>query len=296
MVPFPAARSLAVAAVASGLALAGCDGGAPPPPAPPAAPVTLPPPTLPRPPPPLGRAELLGALDEAASAFASGSPGPATDVAGRRFTIRQAFGCSPPPPGQPAGGLDDGQARLLRRPGGDTLELNLRPADWIDAPMIAGAGAAWEAVEGFWLQWPWMRADGCPAPAQAEAPQPAAAAPAAAAPATPTVAAAPVTAPLAPPPQTAGLAAVFAHGSSRLAQRDGRAFRHLIRGEAAAQPAAAGYRLVLEGRFAAFPDGRAIRCAAPAPQARPVCVAAAEIDRIAFESAEGELLSEWRRG
>ena len=294
MVSFPAARSLAVASVASGLALAGCDAGAPPPPAPPAAPVTLPPPALPRPPPPLGRAELLDALDEAASAFAAGSPGPATDVAGRRFTIRQAFGCSPPAAGEPTGGLDDGQARLLRRPGGDTLELNLRPADWIAAPMIAGAGAAWEAVEGFWLPWPWMRADGCPTLAPAEPPQPAPAP--AAAPAKAPVAATPVTAPVATPPQTAGLAAVFAHGSSRLAQRDGRAFRHVIRGEAAAQPPAGGYRLVLEGRFAAFPDGRAIRCAAPGPQARPVCVAAAEIDRIAFETAEGELLSEWRRG
>ena len=54
---------------------------------------------------------------------------------------------------------------------------------------------------------------------------------------------------------------------------------------------------MLEGRLGAFPDGRTIRCHAEGPDQRPVCVAAVQLDRVAFEDgASGATLSEWRKG
>ena len=95
-----------------------------------------------------------------------------------------------------------------------------------------------------------------------------------------------------------GLASVFEADGSRLGRRNGRAYEHTVRG-VDDQPAVApvqGYRLVLEGRLAAFPEGRSIRCRGSGPDQRPVCIAAVQIDRVAFEDAAGALLSEWRGG
>lgn len=263
--------------IASNLALAGCErnSGAPEPApqAPPAAPapkvVSPPPPVLP--PSALGRAELLLALDAAASTYAAGRADDAQDLRGRRFAIRQAFGCSGAAPA--AAGAADGHPQLTRNTRQKQLEISLRPADWSDAPIMEGGG--WEEVEGFWLARPWLRTEGCPA-------------------SRPVVAGVQAADP--PAPQTAGLAAVFGEGDSRLSRQAGRAFRHTIRDDQPLEPASDGYRLVLEGRFSAFPDGRVIRCLAVNPEVRPMCVAAAEVDRIAFEDADGMLLSEWRRG
>lgn len=45
-----------------------------------------------------------------------------------------------------------------------------------------------------------------------------------------------------------------------------------------------------------FADGRAIHCRTAAPDQRPVCIGAAQLDRVAFEDADGQMLSEWRDG
>jgi len=167
--------------------------------------------------------------------------------------------------------LKDDQHRHL------SIRLSLTPGDWTRSALIAGAGQdRWEAVEGFWVSRAWMTADGCPS-----------------------VRADPLASgPAAPSPQTVGLAAVFEAGGSRLGRRNGRAYAHTIRaaGDAAPDAPAGGYRVRLEGRIAAFPDGRAIRCRAANPDQRPVCVAAVQLDRVAFETAGGETLSEWRPG
>ena len=55
-----------------------------------------------------------------------------------------------------------------------------------------------------------------------------------------------------------------------------------------------GFRLVIEGRLTVFPDGRAVRCQATSVDVRPVCIVAGEVDRVAFEDADGKLLREWR--
>jgi hypothetical protein len=148
------------------------------------------------------------------------------------------------------------------------------PADWKDAAMITQAGVSekWEAIEGFWIPRPWLKTDSCPA-----------------------VEGDPLQTAVLASPQTLGLAAVFEAGGSRVSRRAGRAYQFTVREkEAPLAPPKNGYRLLLEGRIEAFPSGRAIQCRASSPDERPVCVAAARLDRVAFETAEQETLAEWR--
>lgn len=254
-------------AAAAFLALAACDRQVATPPIPAPTPAAPPPTPLQ---PLVDRSELLRALDTAASAFAAGQSNDGADLVGRRFTVRQAFGCAGPAPtgaARPAG-----LASWTWGPGNRTIELTLQPADWT-AELAPSQGEAAEAVEGFWLARPWMRTDACP---DVAAPSPAAAEPAR---------------------QTAGLASVFEQGGSRVGRRDGRAFSHTLRGEDGPLAApTSGYRLVIEGRFTAFSGGSAVRCRAGGPDERPVCLAAATIDHVLFETAEGQQLSEWRPG
>lgn len=232
----------------------------------------------------IDRTGLLDALDAARSAYAAGGVDARPDLAGRRFVVRQAFGCSGATPGTTR---EPGLATWRRTPKTKAIELTLRPVDWKGWAPAGEAEHPLEAVEGFWLERPWLRTDGCPAagtaaPAVTKEPAPDARSPAA----PPTRA-----------PQTAGLAAVFEQGGSRLGRRDGKAFIHTIRGDDGPPLApAAGYRVVLEGRFTVFPGGRAILCRAADVDERPVCIAAAKVDRIAFETADGQVLSEWRAG
>lgn len=274
----------AVVMAATGLFLSQCDRKEPAPAEPavttPEVPVVVTPPVLPGATPPLTRADLLAATVRAASAYAAGETPTASDpLVGRPFAVRLAFGCGGPGTGPAEATTADGLARATWGPDHKSIRLSLTPGDWADSALIAGAGAeaAWETVEGFWAPRPWLMNDACPGVSRDPLQGGAVAAPAS---------------------QTVGLAAVFATGSSRLAQRNGRAYRYTVRAEGD-QPLTApegGYRLVLEGRVVGFPGGRAIRCRASGPDQRPVCIAAVQLDRVAFESADGEALGEWRKG
>ena len=195
-------------------------------------------------------------------------------LAGRRFVVRQPFGCTGSSDSDEA--ASEGLAVVVQAAEGRGLRLSLAPGDWTESPLVAGSSETWEAAEGFWLTRPWMRAETCPV-ASAE----------------------PVAGdPVPPSPQTMGLAAVFEADGSRLGRRNGRAYSFVVRGDAD-RPAAipdGGYRLVLEGRMAAFADGRAVRCRAAGPDQRPICIGAVQLDRVAFEDAQGAVLSEWRGG
>ncbi|WP_374515795.1 hypothetical protein [Brevundimonas sp.] len=266
------------AVAATGLALAACDREDATPPPVPAEPAAAPPPAAPAPvlTPALDRAGLLEALGQAASAYAAGSPAAGQDaLVGRQFSIRSAFGCAGPEP-RPAEAAGDGLARWSWDEARESIRLTLNPGDWTDSALVAGAvDGQWEAVEGFWIPRPWMTAEGCPG-----------------------IRPDPLAGPPTPSPQTAGLAAVFESGGSRLGRRNGRAYSYTVRGEGdapAARPAE-GWRVLMEGRFVAFPDGRAIRCRAAGPDQRPVCVAAVQMDRVAFLAADGTTLGEWRTG
>lgn len=281
--PVMPARLAVVAVATVGLLLVSCqreaEPVAPPPEAtPPAASSPETPPLNPAVNPALDRRELLTAVAAAASNYAAGaSPAAADPLVGRQFDVRLAFGCEGPEAPPAHGAAGDGLARWSWGPERQTIRLSLTPGDWTRSALIAGAGQdRWEAVEGFWVSRAWLNADGCPS-----------------------VRADPLASgPAAPSPQTVGLAAVFEAGGSRLGRRNGRAYAHTIRaaGDAAPEAPAGGYRVRLEGRIAAFPDGRAIRCRAANPDQRPVCVAAVQLDRVAFETAGSETLSEWRPG
>ena len=275
--PVMPVRLPVVAAAAVGLLLASCqrdaEPAAPAPqPAAPAAEGPVAPPINPA----LDRRGLLAAVAAAASSYAAGAASaPASDpLVGRQFDISLAFGCEGAE-APPADGAGNGLARWSWGPERETIRLSLTPGDWARSALIAGAGQdQWEAVEGFWVSRPWMSSNGCPS----IRPDPLA------------------SGPVAPSPQTVGLAAVFETGGSRLGRRNGRAYAHTIRqaGDAPLIALNAGYRVRLQGRVAAFPNGRAIRCRAANPNQRPVCVAAVQLDRVAFETATGETLSEWR--
>ena len=284
-----------LACLATGaLALSACE-RAQPEPAPAPKPET---PTVVVAPPVLDRAALLAAIDQAASAFASGSAPKDASLAGRRFKVRQPMGCG----GPVSTDVTEGVGAVVASARSGDLRLTLTPVDW--TPELAGAAGtdAWEAAEGFWLSWPWLRTDTCPrvaAPAPSPTPTP-----------TPTDDSTASTDSLSddtgtppgpvhlPAPQTAALVAVFEVDSSRLKRRMGRAYEFTLRGEGGSAPVLdpAGYRVVFEGRMAAFDDGRSIRCHAPSPDRRPVCAAAVHLERVAFETPTGQTLSEWRGG
>jgi hypothetical protein len=275
--PVLTVRLPVVVAAAAGLLLTSCvreDEPVAPPPEPSAAPAD-PAPQIPVRSTALDRRELLSAVNRAASTYAAGATQDEADpLVGRQFDILLPFGCEGPQ-APPADGAGDGLARWSWGPERETIRLSLTPGDWTSSALIAGAGQdQWEAVEGFWVARPWLSANGCPS-----------------------LRADPLASgPVAPSPQTVGLAAVFETGGSRLGRRNGRAYSHVIRqaGDAPLVALDAGYRVRLQGRIVAFPGGRAIRCRAANPDQRPVCVAAAQLDRVAFETPTGETLSEWR--
>lgn len=226
--------------------------------------------SLPVPRPPLDRAALIAAAGEAASRYASGgveSGREALRLSGQVFTLRLPFGCS-------GGSVAAPGLAGVRPAANGARQLELAPADWSGTPWL-GAGETVEHVEGFWIDRPWLLTEQCPASAQDSDRSATAVS-----------------------PQTLGLAQLYDEGSSRLGRRRARTFFHTVRPGAGrtSLPPDATYQLVLSGRIGAFPDGRAIRCHATGRSARPVCVVAVEIDRIAFETAEGKRLSEWTTG
>lgn len=272
--------------------LAQCDRDRPEPA--PEAPVAAPPPQATA----LNRAEMIAALARAASTYASGET-PREMLAGRRFVVRLPFGC------QGAAETPDrpGFASWSRSPDGQSIELRLTPADWLASPPVEGGdlAGAWANVDGVWITRPWLSRDSCPPPPPAISPMPF----------TPpqddeqpqVESQPPVTPPLLTPPpaspQTAGLALYSPIDGSRIGRRQGQPYVHLIRGEAdqPAQPSPRVWRVLIEGRIGAFPDGRSIRCRIEGRDVRPVCVAAVQIDKLAFEDgSSGRQLAEWRPG
>lgn len=228
--------------------------------------------------------------------FAAGSTAAAPMIAGRSFEIRLPFGCGGPDMSEPG---TAGLARWVWSPDRASIRLTLTPANLTRSPLVVSAGQTptWDQVEGYWIARPWLAGDACPrstpagpalAPAAARSAEPAGV------PGGPVIEIRPLTLP--PSPQTAGVVVIQGAEASRLGREQGQAYSFVVRGRSGrtARPPADGYRLVLSGRVGSFPDGRAIRCTSDGPDRRPVCLAAVELDRVAFEDAAGALLSEWR--
>jgi hypothetical protein len=194
-----------------------------------------------------------------------------TQMLDRRFLIRVPFGCEGPQ-------LRPGAAQAFYEFDAkkQTVHLVARPAAWTNLPLVQGLrdSAKIESVEGFWIPHPWSFADTCPPPMENPVPP----------------------SPTPPAAQTVGLASIFEVGGSRVARRGERPYEQVIKlKDGETPPLTEGYRLVLEGRFASYPDGRVAHCWSESPDHWPVCLFAVQYDRVAFESGkDGRLLGEWR--
>ncbi|HYC74940.1 hypothetical protein [Brevundimonas sp.] len=262
-------------ACAAGLALAAC--GDRQPSAPPAPPEPAPQSTAPLADPILDRGAILSAVDSEASRAAAGLAPPASDpLANRRFRMRIAFGCLGPEAPPPEGVSDAGAPRWSRSADGRVIRLRFTPADWTAGDATGPAVEGFERVGGVWINQPWMRTGGCPAPGL------------------------PVMDTFAlPASPKVGLALLRGEGASRLGRADDRAFTFTVRGQgdAPAPNPVRGYRLVLEGRLIPWAEGRVIRCRVARADSRPACAVGVVLDRLAYEDgATGETLSEWRPG
>ena len=246
-------------------------------PSPPPPVVEAPPPVVAAPPaakaaPPAtaSRADLILAAGRAADAYASGVPGGGADLVGRRFAVRLAFGCGGPV-------ADPGPAQAYYQIDAKALSLRLvaRPAIWTDLPLVraAPAPAGTETVEGFWIPRPWLTGDRCPQRREV------------APPATPT----PVEQP------SLGLAVLHGQDASRTERRGQRPYEHVLKLEPDGAGQGRVFELVLEGKISGYADGAALHCWSESAEHRPICLYAVDIDRVAFEDADGTVLADWPR-
>jgi hypothetical protein len=234
-------------------------------------PTPAPPPLVaaaPAPSAPASRDELISGADAAASAYAAGDTLGASDLIGRKFTLRLAFGC-----GGPTADPGPVQAYYQLDNASRTVRLVARPANWTDLPLVRAAPApeATEAVEGFWIPRPWLRTDGCPHRREV------------APPATPT----PVEAP------SLGVAMFHAADAPRAQRRGDRPYEYVYKLPAGGDGQGLSFSLLLEGRISGFADHAAVHCWGESINHRPVCLYGVDIDRVAFEDAKGEVLAQW---
>jgi hypothetical protein len=242
---------------------------------------------VPLPQPPMDRAALLEAVASARSATAAGVDDRQVQqpLDGKEFELRIRFGCGGPAP--TANALPLGWS--LDQKGG-VLRVHATPNLSKDDPAVAAMALQdIEAVEGFWLERPWLLHAGCPA---APATQPAG---------VQTSGPPTVEKPKVPPvPQAlpavpkVGIAQFFTATDPRTGRRDHRPYEAVKKLD---QPSAAigqqGFDLVLSGRLRAS-DGRVIRCVARNPNAPPACVIAATFDHVWIEDAASkERIADW---
>jgi hypothetical protein len=225
----------------------------------------VPPPSAPLP--PLDRAGLLAAVSAAADATAAGQPLPEQNRAliGRSFEIRLPIGC-----GGPTTEPGSQWAEWTYDPEAGSLKLSARNQfaelpGWLAS--VTGDQQV-DAVEGFWIERPWTRSEDCPKRGLSDA--------------------------LGAARQTLGIVQLFAPDAPRTIQRGTRPYAATIKAESPPGEGAA-YRLVLSGRVVGFADRQPVRCWNEADHLPPVCLVAVEISRTAFEDADGDILSEWRR-
>jgi hypothetical protein len=185
----------------------------------------------------------------------------------------------------------------------ETLRVFVAPNVWTDAAPVraAAAGVGYEAAEGFWIKWPWLRSGDCPLPPQpapvnepaadtAETNQVVAAAdPAEAATDAPAAETQPAQA-----RETLALVELFQPGSRRAARRNGKPYTVVAKLASGEIDLARGLRVVVTGRVVRFGAGPPIACSSSRIEERPLCLIGTEIDRVAITDASGQrILGEW---
>ena len=230
------------------------------------------PPALPTVEQPLTRRDLILAATEAASDLVTGTDDSERQqrLNGRSFSFRIRL-CE----GAPS------RDRLTFDPAERVLRVTVRPDLVADDPVAAAVGTGkFEAVEGFWVPYPWLLQAACPPmPATQEQEQEQEAAP-------------PQGQAPAQERPTVGLAEFFLPDTNRSTQRDGRPFSVTRRLDEGSQPGPVD--LVLRGRLTRLPDAKVINCVTTVPLLAPQCVISVSFDSVRLEQAEnGELLGEW---
>lgn len=213
---------------------------------------------IPLPRPKLNREQLIFAVLRAASATALGQADaePQQGLKGREFEIRLRFGC-PDLPADPSRGWSYDQTTEVLRA---HISADLSAAGIPSSDLLL---KGYEGVAGFTVDRPMLLSAGCPAPEFR---------------------------PMRWSGPAIAIAQLFTSRDSRV-QRPERSYQITKSVEPNAQPSA-GLDLVLSGRLAELPDGRAIHCAAA--EGPPVCIVSAKFDRVAIENPmDGTTFGEW---
>lgn len=240
---------------------------------------------LPAPEPPLGREQLLLAATRAASDFAAGiaASEQQKDLAGKKFEFRIRFGCGGPDGKEtaaPFGWTFDKSNGALKVRAVPNLKAK-------DAPVKAIAGEAFETVEGFWLQRPWLLDAVCPRTDTATEAQPEKPGEVAKPPAPETAA---------QPLKTVGIAQFFTATGPRTMRRSGRPYEATKKLDEGQEPKGE-FDLILSGRIAPLPDGRVIACTRSSVSERPVCIVSVEFGKVWIERADThEQIAQWGAG
>lgn len=230
---------------------------------------------------PYNRARMLLTVMRAASAHASGQDDAEVQrmLDGKQFEVRLRFGCDGQGPIGDHGWSVD--------PDGRTLRLRAMPTLSLDDGVVRNVATDnVEAVEGFWLNRPWLLQAACPVDRQV-----AGSVPQSGSSASPDLEE-PQTEPA--PNQRVGLAQFFGTEDSRTRQRLGQAFEAVIQLEEGEAAGSEGFDLVVSGRLRARTDGRVILCSGDDPNRPPDCIVSAAIDRVRIENPEDKaVLAEW---
>ena len=248
---------------------------APVPPAPP--PVVIEPPTL-LPVPEvriIRRRDLIALAEQAADAFASGKPLPASirDAAGRHFELVLPIGCAGP--SEPNSTLS---MQWRYDEGEQALRVSVTPVTWRAAEWGFENSSGAAAAEGFWITRPWSALETC-------APHYAQATPAGVEPVTLSG-------------QTLAVAQFVTDDAERNNRRIGNPFETVQRLPIDRIDPQQGLRLRVKGRIARLPDNTPARCIQPGgPDQRPICVIGVRMDEITIENpASEEALATWTLG
>ena len=250
----------------------------------------------------MGRAELLTAVREAASAAAAGTDDADAQrqLDGRQFEVRIRFGCrgaSTDLPKELLGWTYEPEKRVLRVRAMPTISAQ-------DAVAAEIAHDEIEAVEGFWIPRPWLLEPVCPA---AAAVKPASAEPTSDASAEEPAAEADTAAEERTTPEQEvqpslrwpkiGIAQFFTSTDPRTGRRDMRPYQAVKTLEEGTPIGSQGFNLVLSGRLRALPGKGVIECVGANPDTPPDCIVSADFDRVWIEKPQSkEIVAEWGSG
>lgn len=222
---------------------------------------------------PLLRSDLIEAGAAAADAYASGTAQPAAnrELIGRAFEYRAVFGCAGPSPSGSSAAMRweyDAEEGVVR--------VTVRSEQLSDLPgvraIVGDTGV--DAVEGLWVERPWLRSATCPR--------------------LPTPLDTPVS--LAAPRETLAIGELFAPDEPRSLRRQGRPYEAVAKMTPDAVAALRGFALVVEGRIEALPSGEPAGCWGTRADLAPTCLIAVSFERVRLENAaSGEVLNEWHR-